>query len=82
MASITVRNIDDSLKKRLRIQAAKHGRSMEEEVRNILKSALSVEEESGENLADFIRSRIEPIGGVDLPKIPREPVREPENFDE
>ncbi|TVR33375.1 MAG: plasmid stabilization protein [Balneolaceae bacterium] len=78
MPNITIRNIDDSLKRRLCIQAAKPGRSMEEEVQNILISALSVEEESGENLADFIRSRIEPIGGVDLPEIPREPV----NFDE
>lgn len=36
MASITIRNLDDSLKAMLRMQAAQHGRSMEQEVREIL----------------------------------------------
>jgi phosphopantothenoylcysteine decarboxylase / phosphopantothenate---cysteine ligase len=39
MGSLTVRNIDDDVKKRLRIRAARHGRSMEEEIRHILASA-------------------------------------------
>jgi antitoxin FitA len=82
MASITVRNIDDNLKRRLRIQAAKNGRSMEEEVREILRSALSTKEEKDQNLVEAIRNRFQPLGGVDLPDIPREPVREPVNFDE
>jgi phosphopantothenoylcysteine decarboxylase / phosphopantothenate---cysteine ligase len=38
MASLTVRNIDEDVKKRLRIRAARHGRSMEEEIRHILAS--------------------------------------------
>ena len=33
MGSITIRNLDDTLKRRLRVRAAEHGRSMEEEVR-------------------------------------------------
>ena len=41
MASITIRNIDNELKERLRIRAAKHGHSMEEEVRIILRRAIS-----------------------------------------
>jgi plasmid stability protein len=41
MSTLTIRNIDDDLKKRLRIEAAQHGRSMEEEVRVILKAALN-----------------------------------------
>ncbi len=41
MASITIRNIDDSLKERLRVKAAKHGHSMEEEARIILRRAVS-----------------------------------------
>lgn len=41
MASITIRNIDDKLKERLRIRAAKHGHSMEEEARLILRRAVS-----------------------------------------
>ena len=40
MASITIRNLDDSLKHRLRVQAAEHGRSMEEEAREILRRAV------------------------------------------
>lgn len=38
MAILTIRNIDDALKARLRLCAARHGRSMEEEVRQILRS--------------------------------------------
>ena len=41
MAMLTIRNIDDSVKTQLRIRAAEHGWSMEEEVRRILKQALS-----------------------------------------
>ena len=40
MASITIRNLDDSLKRCLRMRAAKHGRSMEEEAREILRHAV------------------------------------------
>ncbi len=40
MTSLTIRNLDDATKQRLRIQAARHGVSMEEEVRRILKQAL------------------------------------------
>jgi len=39
MSSLTVRKLDDRLKKRLRVRAAKHGRSMEDEVRAILRGA-------------------------------------------
>jgi plasmid stability protein len=41
MASITIRNLDDELKTRLRLRAAQHGHSMEEEVRGILRQILS-----------------------------------------
>ena len=44
MPSITVRNIDDDLKKRLKDQATKHGCSMEEEVRRILRVAIHQQE--------------------------------------
>ena len=39
MASLTVRQLDDTLKKLLRLRAARHGRSMEDEVRVILREA-------------------------------------------
>jgi len=80
MASITIRNIDDKLKARLRIRAAEHGRSMEEEARDILRVALSLERRRPRNLADAIRARIAPLGGVTLEIPPREPIREPPDF--
>ena len=82
MASITIRNLDDALKSRLRIQAAVHGRSMEDEARDILRSALNREPTRKGSLAASIRARFAPLGGVDLPVITREPMREPPSFDE
>jgi plasmid stability protein len=41
MATLTIRNLDDSVKARLRVEAARHGRSMEEEVRVILQNAVA-----------------------------------------
>jgi antitoxin FitA len=82
VASITIRDIDDGLKSRLRVQAAVHGRSMEEEARDILRSALNREAPRPGNLAVAIRARFEPLGGVDLPEAPREPMRVPPSFDE
>ena len=82
MASITIRNLDDALKKRLRIRAAEHDRSMEDEVREILRTALSGQNQPPLNLADAIRKRFGPLGGVDLPPVPREAMREPPTFEE
>jgi plasmid stability protein len=80
MTSITIRNLDDVLKRRLRVRAASHNRSMEEEARDILRCALSEEPEQRDNLADGIRRIIGPLGGVELPAFPRGPLREPPDF--
>lgn len=80
MATMTIRNIDDQLKARLRIQAAKHGRSMEDEARDILRAALSTEPASGQTLVDDIRALFEPLGGVELEEPPRDAVRDPIDF--
>ncbi|TVQ49969.1 MAG: plasmid stabilization protein [Gammaproteobacteria bacterium] len=80
MASITIRNLDQALKRRLRIRAAEHGRSMEEEVRAILKAAVDAPVPP-ENLASAIRSRMAGLGGVELDIPPREPMREPPPMD-
>jgi plasmid stability protein len=80
MGSILVRKIDDRTKKRLKSRAARHGRSMEEEVRAILKAAVEAETPQG-NLAEEIHALFAPLGGVTLPEIPREPGREPPNFE-
>lgn len=81
MAAITIRNVDDSLKKRLRMQAAAHGRSMEEEARDILRSALSQEPVRSQSLGSALHELFKPHGGVELDIPEREPMREPPRFD-
>ena len=80
MASITIRNLDDGLKRRLRIRAAGHGRSMEEEVREILRQAIG-KPVAPENLGETIHRRFSAMGGVNLELPPREPMPEPPRFD-
>jgi plasmid stability protein len=77
MASITIRNLDEKTKSKLRIRAAHHNRSMEEEARQILRAALTQKVSPPGNLAEAIRARFEPLGGVELALPPREPMREP-----
>jgi plasmid stability protein len=81
MAVMTIRNIDDALKARLRIRAAMHGRSMEDEARDILRSALSSEVSRPRDLGRAIHERFAALGGVDLPEVPRDPGREPPGFE-
>ncbi len=81
MASITIRNLDEDLKRRLRIRAALHDRSMEDEVRNILRTILSLENQPPANLAEAIRSRFVGIGHFELSIESRELVREPPGFE-
>ena len=77
MATMTIRNLEDGLKHRLRVRAAKHQRSMEEEARNILRDALQAESPVRESLLRSIRSRIEPLGGIELDLPRRERIRTP-----
>ena len=80
MASITIRNLDDEVKIRLRIRAASHGRSMEEEARLILRDAVE-SEEGPTDLAAAIRDRFAPFGGVEIELPPRQPIAEPPHFE-
>ena len=80
MTSITIRNLDDGLKRRLRLRAAERNHSMEEEARDILRCILSEERQPRRNLADAIREIIEPLGGVELELPPRGPMPEPPDF--
>ena len=80
MAVMTIRNIDDAIKKRLRVRAAVNGRSMEDEAREILRSALAAVDPRPRNLGQAIHERFGPLGGVDLPDLPREAIREPVDF--
>ena len=80
MASITIRNLDDDIRTRLRVRAAGNGRSMEEEVRRILRRAVGRAERSGD-LTSIIRSHFGPEDGVDLDLPERDPAREPPSFE-
>ena len=77
MASITIRKLDEHTKARLRVRAAHRKRSMEDEARHILCAALSEDAAASRNLAQAIRRRFQPLGGVELPLPAREPMREP-----
>lgn len=77
MASITIRNLDAHTKARLRVRAAHRQRSMEEEARNILRTALAEIDAAPHDLAAAIGARFLPLGGVDLALPAREPTREP-----
>lgn len=81
MASITIHNFDDGLKSRLHIQAAIHGRSMEDEERDILLSVLSRPPQSAPNLAAAIHGRFAALGDAELSLAPRETLRGPTAFD-
>jgi len=77
VASITIRKLDEKTKARLRVSAAHHGRSMEEEARTLLRAALRDDVTPGGNLAVAIRARFRRLGGVELRVPAREPMREP-----
>jgi plasmid stability protein len=80
MASITIRNLDEAVKRKLRLRAAQRNRSMEEEARDILRTVLAQESAQAENLADAILRRVAPFGGFELPLPPRGPMGEPPDF--
>ena len=81
MATATIRNVDAAVKEQLRVRAARHGRSMEAEARSILSDAVASERaESEPNLAEAIRRRFAPLGGVDLELPSSEDVEEPLSF--
>jgi len=78
MASITIRFIDEGLKKRLRIQSALHSRSMEEEARDILRSALSTENlNNGGSFVKSVRAKAMRTGGIEIEQAAREAIRNP-----
>lgn len=66
MAAISVRDLDEEVAARLKARAARHGRSMEAEVRAILSEAVAAGEKEPPNLAQAIRERFTAVGGVDL----------------
>ncbi|EJW09594.1 hypothetical protein A33M_1153 [Rhodovulum sp. PH10] len=88
MAILTIHELDDDLAQRLRLQAARNGRSMEEEARHILAETLPGQpaaepDVAALNVAEAIAAIVDPIGGIDIEISERtESVREPPRFDD
>jgi plasmid stability protein len=82
MSSITIRNLDPAVKERLRLRAARHGRSMEAEARRNLQGALSASgAPPARNLYERIHARFARLGGIELELPPRDEMPEPPRFD-
>lgn len=75
MATLTIRDLDDDVKARLRVRAAQHGRSMEAEARELLAAALPGPP-APQRLGSRIHELFADIGGIQLGVPPRdEPAR-------
>lgn len=84
MAQLVVRNIENEVKAKLQRRAKRHGRSMEEEVREILRDAANKERTSRKGLGTRIAARFRKIGlreGEEIPEMHDIQVQIP-NFDE
>lgn len=84
MAQLIVRNLEDSVKERLRRRAKRHGRSMEEEAREILRDATKDEVQKRAGLGTRIASRFRDVGlreGEEFPEL-KGHVVEPPDFGE
>jgi antitoxin FitA len=77
MASLTIRRLPENTQRRLRICAARNGRSVEQEARELLEAALVRTEFQSENLGAAIHRRFAALGGVNLKIPPRGPIRDP-----
>lgn len=80
MTTLTVRRLDPEVKERLRLRAARHGHSMEEEVRQILEQACAAQSEP-RNAFDLLRRHFVDLGGVELELPPREVGRKAPSFE-
>jgi plasmid stability protein len=81
MGSLTIRNLDDELKARLRLRAARHNCSMEAEVRSILGQVLLPDADPGA-FAARINQRFASLEAESLPIPARQAVRTPPDFGE
>lgn len=84
MATLTIRNLDDSVKQALRERAARHGVSMEEEARVLLRRGIETKggADAGKSFYDRVRAIVEPIGGIELDVPPRQLADRPLPFSE
>jgi plasmid stability protein len=68
MATITIRNLDEKVKRRLQVRAAINGRSMEAEVREVLSGSVQLgkADRDSEDLGTRIEKRLAALGGVEF----------------
>ena len=81
MASITVRNLDESVKSSLRVRAARHGWSMEQEIRQILQQTVPPEQAGQVSFAERVKRRFAGLEVESLPVPPRQIARTPPELD-
>ena len=81
MSSLTVRNLDETIKNGLRIRAARHGWSMEQEVRQILRQSTAPEQDEAIGFAERINRRFSGLDAESLSLPARKPARIPPGFD-
>lgn len=83
MSSITIRNLDEKLKASLRMRAASHGVSMEQEVRNILHNTLVADGNTADGLtfSQRINQRFKDLGLEEFPLPARQLARQSPDFD-
>lgn len=81
MAALTIRHVDDAIKQALRIRAAQHGVSMEEEVRRILREVL-LRAPNAQPLGQRLKQRFAEVADADFELPARRPPRTPPNWDD
>jgi plasmid stability protein len=81
MDTLVIQDLDEDTMSRLQRRAARHGRPVDVEAREILRGELAREDAAGPSLVEQIRARFAPLGGVELEIPPREPARDPPRFD-
>jgi plasmid stability protein len=81
MASLTIRNLEEPLKAQLRVRAAHHGHSMEEEARQILRAGLKDTAKPAQSLAASIAQRFKGLGEAPSAPPRDELVRDPPGFE-
>ena len=80
MASITIRNLDDEVLRKIEVRASESGRSVEEEARHILTVEVAIHPVPEKGLGTAIHELFKPFGDVELELPPRVPMREPPEF--
>jgi len=78
VATLVIRNVENELHARLKAQATAHRRSMEEEARVLLRQGLAAAPvDQPHRFVQAMRALFEPLGGLEVPAVTREPPREP-----